>query len=182
MALKKLPDQTYLRERLNYDPATGILTWRERPPNQLGNDWRRWNSRYAGTVAGGLRTDETGYQSYSVTIDGSSYKAHRLIWKWTTGEDPADEIDHINRDATDNRWDNFRSTTSQGNAHNTRGRRRKDANRHLPQGVFPDRNAYHAVITVNYKRVYLGRFRTPEAAHEVYVAAKSRFHKYPFAP
>ena len=49
-----LPTATYLRERLSYDPKTGVLRWRRRPRSHFETDniWGTWNTRYAGQTAG----------------------------------------------------------------------------------------------------------------------------------
>jgi len=132
MACKALPSQEVLRQLLDYDPSTGALTWRER-----GADWFAsipsrdaehicaiWNSKYAGSPAlangssGGARG---GYLTGS--LFGAPAKAHRVIWKWMTGEDP-DQVDHINGVRSDNRWDNLRNVSHAENAKNYK--RRKD--------------------------------------------------------
>lgn len=50
--------------------------------------------------------DKQGY--LIIKIKGKQYKAHRVAWLLATGEYPTEEIDHFNRDKTDNRFDNLR--------------------------------------------------------------------------
>jgi hypothetical protein len=75
-----------LRERLHYDPKTGVFT-------------RRWSRKgfKAGSVSGGKLSD--GH--IGVTVDGRQYYAHRLAWLWMTGEWPDPETDHKDGDAPD---------------------------------------------------------------------------------
>ena len=73
----KALDISYVRSRLNYDPATGSLIWKARPEARF--QW--WNARYAGAPAGSL--DAKGY--LRVYLDGTAYKAHRVMWAMVTG-------------------------------------------------------------------------------------------------
>ena len=84
---KPLPTQTRLVELFNYDPETGLLTWKESRGGQR-----------AGDVAG---TPQDGY--VQVFVDGIAYRAHRLIWKLVMGREPVGQIDHKNGDRADNR-------------------------------------------------------------------------------
>lgn len=106
---RELPSQQQLRELLDYDPSTGDLRWRVRPGHPA------FNTRKAGQLAFTSSTSR-GYRQGD--IFGVNFLAHRVIWKWVTGEDP-DTIDHINRNKTDNRWDNLRSVTNLENMLNT---------------------------------------------------------------
>jgi hypothetical protein len=45
-------------------------------------------------------------------------KAHRVIWFMMSGEDTTLEIDHINRDSTDNRFENLRKASRSQNDRN----------------------------------------------------------------
>jgi HNH endonuclease len=43
-----------------------------------------------------------------VEIDGELYRADRVAWLYVTGEWPEGEVEHINGDRGDNRWENLR--------------------------------------------------------------------------
>jgi len=68
-----------------------------------------------GDVAGCEETD--GYQS--ISIDCKRYKAHRLIWLYYHGYFPENDIDHINRDRSDNRIENLRVVSKSCNLRNS---------------------------------------------------------------
>jgi hypothetical protein len=82
-----------LRERLRYDGGTGVFTRR------VGSGHAR-----AGEIAGSVHS--TGY--VRIGIDGGKYTAHRLAWLYVHGVWPSDQIDHINRNRSDNRIANLR--------------------------------------------------------------------------
>lgn len=50
--------------------------------------------------------DKDGY--LIVKVKGKRYRAHRIVWLLHYGVFPDGEIDHINRDKTDNRIENLR--------------------------------------------------------------------------
>ncbi len=66
--------------------------------------------------------DNPGYLSnsgyYNVKIDGECYRLHRIIWLWYHGYFPENDIDHINRNKTDNRIENLREVSRSCNANN----------------------------------------------------------------
>lgn len=168
MAAKILPEQSYLRECFNYNPRTGELRWKKRPHT-------RCNTRFVGKPAGYrmLRSNSVGHY-IAIGIDGGLWLAHRIIWKWVTGRDPPDEIDHRDRDGTNNRWRNLRLSTRQTNMQNIR---KKST---LPMGVSKNHKRFMAKITHNYEETYIGTFDTPEEAHKAYIAAKAQTHKFTY--
>jgi hypothetical protein len=143
-----------LRELLDYNPETGVLTWRvARGP------------RKAGAVAG---SESLGY--LHVMIDGRNYKAHRLAWFWVHGEWPKDEIDHRAGDTADNRLSELRNATSSQNKMN---RRTGTNNTSGLKGAFLDKRdgRWYARVTIGGQHKHLGRFDTAEEAHAAYVVA-----------
>lgn len=145
--------QKTLFKLLNYNPETGVFTWKE---------CVRWNR--AGKKAGWL--DSHGYNR--ITVAGKDYHAHRLAWLYATGEWPKQYIDHINGDPADNRFVNLREASPRQNSANQGIRKRNLAGY---KGVVKHRRKWKACFTHNYKTVYLGLYDTPDEAHAAYAKA-----------
>ena len=77
-----------------------------------------WNGKYAGRPAL-TSIDPRGY--YRGAIGGRSVYAHRVAIALCSGEWPSDEVDHINRDRSDNRLCNLRVVTHSENRKNVDG-------------------------------------------------------------
>jgi len=153
-----------LRELLDYDPETGIFTWRA-----FGQGYRHHGT--AGHVH-----EKTGYRY--IKLDQKNYPAHALAFLWMTGERPP-EVDHINLNRDDNRWSNLRAASRTQNTQNSRGWKQ----RKMPyKGIRLDKRDgyYYAQIRINGRSMTLpGRFDTPEEAHAAYVeAAKKHFGEF----
>lgn len=172
---KELPDHAYLKECLDYDPMTGVLTWRVRPLGHFAAEmyWKAWNTKWAGRPASTIQHGRSGHLCKKISIGGERWLSARVIWKWMTGEDPPSEIDHVSRYAADDRWENLRVAERSENQRNRRCKIRP-----LPKGVYATRNGrrWFAHIQVNYRIVYLGTFDSPEAAHAAYRAAAAALH------
>jgi hypothetical protein len=101
---KPLPPAELIRSQLHYNKTTGVFTWRR-------------ITGYRSSPAGGVTPN--GY--IRISLNGSTYFAHRLAWSWVTGNDPGKlEIDHRNHNPGDNRWKNIRLAKHDGNQRNTR--------------------------------------------------------------
>ena len=158
-----------LRKLLDYDSETGALTWRARTPDMFedgghsaAHTCAKWNSRYAGGVAGGMLAD--GH--IQVRIEAKFYKAHRVIWALMTGDWPKNEIDHKNCAPADNRWENLREATRSQNAKNMR---KPKTNKSGAKGVYWHKAAQKWCVQVSADgmRLYCGVFEDFEAAvHE----------------
>lgn len=136
MAFKTLPSQQELRKLFKYSPETGQL-------------FHRKNMRVAGTI---------GMYGYVIlTIKGSKYFAHRVIWKMLNGRDPDGYIDHINQNRSDNRIENLRIATRSDNAKN---QKQHATNSSGVTGVqyWSSRNKWRAEIWHKGVKKYLGVF------------------------
>lgn len=150
-----------LREVVDYNPATGILTWKI----------DAWTGRYSknrvGTVAGKL-VASTGYLRLS--IDGQRFLAHRVAWFHHTGVMPTNLVDHVNGVRTDNRIANLREATLRENSFN------KSARGATPlKGIYQRGKGWTASISVDHRKHNLGTFPTPEEAHAAYMAAARQY-------
>jgi hypothetical protein len=111
-----------------------------------------------------------------VSVDSKTFVAQRLAWIISNGDIQSGlQIDHINRDRSDNRLCNLRLVTHMENGHNQKLRA---TNTSGYAGVYlhPQSKKWVASIMVNYKRINLGGFDTPEEASVAYVTAKEIYH------
>lgn len=140
--------QCQLKQLLHYDPDTGVFTW----VVDLGPG--RPN---AGDVAGREQVKKSSKKYRDICIRGKRYYAHRLAYLYMTGENPANEIDHINGNGVDNRWCNLRSVTTLENSQNTRQR---PDNTSGVTGVHRNKltGKWEVFINSNRTRHYLGLF------------------------
>jgi HNH endonuclease len=168
-------DQKTVRELLDYDPQTGKLTWRLRARKWFKTDgaYKAFNTQFAGKEAFAAR-DAKGYMRGD--IFSRRYGAHRVIWLLMTGAWPVDQLDHINKDPSDNRFANLREST---NAENRRNITRPSNNTTGFVGVVVRGEKYIAQIKVNERLFHLGLFPTIEAAAAARYAAQQ---KYGFSP
>ena len=153
-----------LREVLNYDPETGVFTWKVRTSNRVN----------VGAVAGAML--KTGY--LSICLDGKFYRAHRLAWLFVRGEWPTADIDHLNGIRTDNRFANLRDASRSVNQQNLRAARGSTASGML--GVYrSDKKGkpWRSCIKVDGVDRHLGNYATPEAAQAAYIDAKRKLHE-----
>src|SRR5262245_57084408 len=99
MRKERIP-ASWVKVLFSYEPESGELKWAVAAG--------RFGRIAPGTIAGSVHTDQDGYCSRYVNIDGKLYKATHLIWVWMTGEWPKHTIDHKNVNGLDDRWDNLR--------------------------------------------------------------------------
>jgi hypothetical protein len=180
MAENYLPPVEFLRECFSYDPATGEIRWKARPRTHFVFEYNfvQWNAENVGNLAFQSREAE-GYGRSEVRFEGKRYRtrASRLAFKLMTGQEP-EQVDHINGDATDDRWENLRAATNLDNARNKPGHRNKT----LPKGVQMERKKFVAALRVGDVKRRLGHFDTPAEAHAAYCEAASAVHGEFFNP
>ena len=145
-----------------YEKGTGVL---------------RWKVQRAGIVPG-MEAGSVHSEGYVlVKYKRKSYKAHRLAWLIHTGEWPKGQIDHRNGVRSDNSIANLRQCD---NGENQQNRKLASNNSTGFTGVmFKKREGkFFSRIRVGGRRLELGTYETAEAAHEAYLLAKSRLHKF----
>ena len=154
--MAKKIDIELMREKLLYDPDTGIFTWKER---KMSRGCRR---DLFGKVAGSF--DKKGY--IVLGINGF-FKAHRVAWAMFHGVDPEVEVDHINGDKSDNRIANLRLASTQQNCSN-KGKNKNNTSGY--KGVTFNKNIgkFQAKIKHNWKDIHVGFFKTAYEAHLAY--------------
>lgn len=147
-------DLEYLREQLDYNPETGKFFWRI----------SRSGVRAIGSEAG-CKSSRTGY--VLIGVGGRLYLAHRLAWLMATGKWPDRNIDHINRNKSDNRIANLRQADQQQNIANSPAR---ICSKSGVKGVSwcKSTQMWRATITVNGKQRTLGRYAGIEDAAAAY--------------
>lgn len=140
--------QEEIKKHLTYDPETGVFT----------------------KISGRKRGPYTGFKSTmgyrKIHIDGHEYFLHRLAFLIMTGSMP-EQVDHINRNKEDNRWENLRATNNSLNQANTVSKSRTGHKgiRLRPSG------RWEAGICLDIKgkktTIHLGTFDTLEEALEI---------------
>ena len=173
LPLRTLPCAIYLRERLDYNPETGVFIWRSRPLEHFPNAalCGTWNTRYAGKPAG-FRHGK-GYRQ--ISVDDIKYMTHRIAWAMEHDGPMPQDIDHIDGDRANNRIANLRAATRSENLanamiarHNTSGAKGVHFNRYWGK--------FEAHITHHYKYYHLGKFDTLEQAAAARRKAAERLH------
>lgn len=148
-----------LREALDYDPETGQFTWKKKIAYKV----------VVGSIAGAECTHYV-----EIGLYGNTYRGHRLAWLYMTGEWPSGEVDHIDQNKLNNRWNNLRDV----------GRSENLINQDSPlsykkscayRGVFrSSAGRWFSRLKVNGVIRHLGTYDTPEEAYGKYVEAKAQ--------
>jgi hypothetical protein len=127
----------------SYNPETGIVLKGNRTCGSI-------------TRKGYLRT----------RVNGKCVMVHRLIWFIMTSKWPSinDEIDHIDGNRTNNKWDNLRLVDRRVNSQNLETHRKG----HVLGAHKAKRGRWESSIRVDGTSYYLGNYKTPKEAGEAY--------------
>lgn len=151
--------QEELKRQLRYDPETGEFTWLITKPGVRSH-------KRAG------KTRPNGYKL--ISIDYTHYYSHRLAWLYMYGVWPTGDVDHINRNPSDNRIANLREVTRSLNLRNVAAR--KNSTTRLKGVTLQKSGKYRACICVNNKKQHIGLYWTIEEAAAAYEAEAKRLY------
>jgi hypothetical protein len=144
--MTRLEKCEFLKEKgYKYDPETGFIF------NPKGRQLRA--------------KDTDGY--CIITTKHLKMKAHHYAWFMSYGNVDFVELDHINRNRSDNRIVNLRigNRALQSQNRNAKG-----------YGFHKASNKWSPQIQLNGKKIYLGLYETEEEALNVYLRAKEKYH------
>lgn len=161
--MKKHITQEELIKIIDYNPDTGIMTWK------VANHYLHKIGNEIGTQ------HKNGYRE--VSIYGNRYYIHRLAWFYQYNEIPKN-IDHINGITNDNRIDNLRNVEHRINIRNTKLSKNNTSGHN---GIRWDKKykKFESKIMVNYKKIFLGYYDILEDAINARKHAEIiyKFHK-----
>lgn len=155
----------YTKELFDYDPFSGKLFWKIRPRSHFRTlrGQKLANTKFAGSEAGSKNS--LGY--FIVEVEGNPWPVHRIAWLLHTGALPEGDVDHIDRDPSNNRIENLRVCSRSENSINSR-RRASGAF----SGIQESRpGVWRARLGVRRKRIHLGYFKSREDAEQAYQTA-----------
>lgn len=153
--------QDKLKELLHYNPISGLFTWLKSPNRKIS----------IGSVAGTLST--CGY--IKIKLCKRQYPAHRLAFIYMNGTVTKNFIDHIDRNPSNNAFENLRECTSSQNLFNTQKRVNNTSGY---KGVFWHKKDCRWVASATVKGVkkHLGNFLKIENAALAYKTFAEKHH------
>lgn len=151
----------YINSLLRYDPMTGYVYWK------VNRARRRTEGKRAGY-------NNTKYRR--IEINGIGYPEHKLIWLLMTGTFPKEQVDHINRNGFDNRWENLREATNGQNSAN-RGLFRNNTSG--AKGVYYHKRykVWQVSLYVDRVLTHFGTFKDKATAIQVHTYHHRRIYK-----
>ncbi len=168
MAYDKPLTSAYLRSILNYDPETGIWTWKWRDDVRPQD-----NKRFAGKETGKSIKGGEGYKR--IVINRKLYASHRLAFLYMLGAEPIGDIDHEDTNRANCKWNNLRpATRSQNNANRSVQSENKSGFKWVSYDAA--RKTWRDAITFQDKKYMTKRCKTPEEAYELAIIIANKLY------
>ena len=147
----KLKDSDYnhISSLATYDPINGKIY------SKVSNSNVKTGEELRGTI------DERGY--IRVGLDGKTYTLHRLAFLLMKEVLP-EQVDHINRDKSDNRWSNLRGCNQVQNQWNI-GKRSTNTSGYKNVSWRKQRNTWIGRFKYNGETYHVGSFDCPHKAN-----------------
>lgn len=146
---------------IRYDAETGVFVW---------------SARRFGVTVGKVAGTVDPIDGYiRIRVDGIIYLAHRLAWFYVNKQWPEDEIDHRDRNRTNNRIKNLRCATRGQNQQNKAPFRN---NKTGIKGVYwhKQHRKYYVTIQIKKTPIFLGLFTDIEKAKSARYKATIKHH------
>lgn len=158
-----------LKDIIDYDPDTGVVTWKKREtgsPHWKDTSVKRFNMVTAGKQAGTVKKAKNDTVQMNIKLpDGKSYLLHRVIWALETGEWPEGMVSHKDGDRTNNALENLQEAT-QGDL-NRNGAVRSDNTSGIKGVSWIESRGYYKVRTEYNGEVRTKNVKTLEEAKRV---------------
>ena len=162
MKYKRLPPLEKLKEYLDYNPDTGILTWIKKP---------------AGSVEVGQEAGAKHSKGYIIiSFKGNSYFAHRIAYYMYHGVDPLENlVDHKYGDKSNNKIKDLRLASNAQNQMNHIKLRSDNTSGVIGVSWAKDRKKWGANIQKNGVQKNLGYFTNKEDAIKTRKEAEKKY-------
>jgi hypothetical protein len=148
-----------IRQYFSYNKSTGELRWKK-------VDSRRVK---VGDMVGCSVKAEDG--RITVGFKGRLIRAHIIVWAHVTGQWPLHRIDHKNRIASDNRWNNLRPVDQSQNMANITRPNKANTSGYRGVSFVPETGKWKARIKCRGKTFVIGSFENKEIAFNAYKKA-----------
>lgn len=149
------PDDDF-KDYFSYDPITGLF--------------RRTLIPKRSKTGLGKLVGQKHFGYLRLNYKGRMYYSHRAAWFYMTGEWPTEFIDHIDGNGWNNAWANLRQASVKENGWNRAVRKGSSTGyKGVIRNPTSKKRPFSALIWLDGKYIYLGRFRTAEEAHDRYV-------------
>ncbi len=152
------PNLSTVLRMLDYDPLTGIFTWKVKS-----------GRAHPGKIAGSRHSK--GY--WHIRIEGRLWMAHQLAWLIVYKVWPDGDLDHDDTNKINNSIKNLRPATRSQNCCN---QTKRVTNTTGFKGVTRRGARFRAQINIAGRRTSLGSFDTAEEAAGVYQQAAKKHH------
>jgi hypothetical protein len=159
-------NKEYINKIFHYDMETGVFK-RIMKQSWQGN-WYHCDD---------IIKSKTIYGYLQANVLGIPRLVHRLIFMYTNGEFPVNDVDHINGNRLDNRWVNLRLVDRQENLKNL-GVRRDNTSGVMGVSWSANRNKWHSYIHLDGTRLNIGHFDSKDDAIKArqFAEIKHGFH------
>lgn len=149
-----MENEKMMFELFQYDKNSGQIFWRKSRPGAT-----------AGKEAGSITAQ--GYRQ--ICTGGRAYQSHRIAVLLVTGKWPEGEVDHLNGNRSDNRWENLRVVSR---TQNMRNKSFRTVTKSGHAGIYRQNNKWRVKVGAGAGQIHIGYFDKIEDAIAARLAAE----------